>query len=265
MHVQVKSAIFKPSDPLPVLSLPHNFNAACDSNGIHKGAAIWLFQHLMKDPVKAALAHGVSATNEDDPQQEGNFTTYCQVVKYLLANYPTDDFMAETEVDMANFKQPEGMFSVPYSQVLLEKALHCGHLYDELRLKEVFVEGLHDSIRFLIRPYWSAHKDVNLENLAPYETSQPRLQEVYKSTSTRSNNNNSTRRRRKQLLSYPRKVQVTPILSNEQRRGSATSLSSSGEACKRSKRRKSRKSSRLRQERNSLDIALVITQTSQGE
>lgn len=80
MDVETKSTNFKPSDPINMLSLLHNFKTACDRNLIHKGAAMWIFQHFIKDTPKAALAHRVSATKKDVPEQEEQLTTYCQSV-----------------------------------------------------------------------------------------------------------------------------------------------------------------------------------------
>lgn len=50
------------------------------------------------------------------------------------------------------------MFAERYSEVQYEKARGCGRVYDDSRLKGVFIEGLHDSIRFSMRAYLLAHK-----------------------------------------------------------------------------------------------------------
>lgn len=55
-----------------------------------------LFQHFMKDSTKAALAHMVSATENDNHHNEEKPTTNCQVVSYLLATYDTGDVEAES-------------------------------------------------------------------------------------------------------------------------------------------------------------------------
>lgn len=72
----------------------------------------------MRDAAKAALAHRVRATKGDDGQQEKESTTYCQVLNYLLAIYDTDGVMAEVDEERTNFKQPEGMSIVHYSEML---------------------------------------------------------------------------------------------------------------------------------------------------
>lgn len=72
----------------------------------------------MEDPAKPALARTVRATREDEPQQEGELATYCQVVSYLLATYATDDGLTEVEAETTNFKQPGGMTAVSSSELL---------------------------------------------------------------------------------------------------------------------------------------------------
>lgn len=42
MDVQMKSASFKPLDPVSLLLSRHSFKNACNSNSIGKGAEIWL-------------------------------------------------------------------------------------------------------------------------------------------------------------------------------------------------------------------------------
>lgn len=43
------------------------------------------FNTSLKEPAKGALAHGVSATKKDIPEQEEKLTTYRQGVTCLLA------------------------------------------------------------------------------------------------------------------------------------------------------------------------------------
>lgn len=77
----------------------------------------------MKDRSKAALAHRVRATKEDEFSQEGRPTTYRQVVNYLFATYATDDVIAEAVTDIQSLKQLEGMSAEPHSEGVWEKAL----------------------------------------------------------------------------------------------------------------------------------------------
>lgn len=85
---------------------------------------------------------------EDDPQHERRLTTCCQVVDCLLAIYYSHDVIAEDEAEITKFKQREQMFAVGYSEIPWEKALRCGCFYYESRVKGVFIERLHKSIRF---------------------------------------------------------------------------------------------------------------------
>lgn len=102
----------------------------------------------MKDPARAALASIGFATKKDDPEQEGKWTTHCQVSNYLPATYAPNEVIAEGEADIANFKPPKAVSAVHYSGVLCEKALNCGSVYDDSRLKGLFIGGLHESVRF---------------------------------------------------------------------------------------------------------------------
>lgn len=52
------------------------------------------FKYFMTNLAKAALAHSICATKEDEAEQERTFTTCLQLVNYLLATYATDDVIA---------------------------------------------------------------------------------------------------------------------------------------------------------------------------
>lgn len=54
-EVSMRSAIFKPSDTISLLFFLHNSKGAYDINGIHDGAAMWLFPHFMKDAANSGL------------------------------------------------------------------------------------------------------------------------------------------------------------------------------------------------------------------
>lgn len=61
---QLKSPTFDGSDPIKILSFLLAFQTACDANGIHEGAAMWLYQKFLRRTIKAALSARVT-TKED--------------------------------------------------------------------------------------------------------------------------------------------------------------------------------------------------------
>lgn len=73
----------------------------------------------MKDRAKVALANCVCASENNDTKK-GKLTTYCQVVRYQLAFYATEDVTVEAGVTIRNFKQLEHIAAVRYSELLWE-------------------------------------------------------------------------------------------------------------------------------------------------
>lgn len=110
----MKSENSKPSDSITILFFLLDIRRAFDRNAIYECADMWLFQHFLKDPAKAALERIISGTKEEDPEQEESLTTYCQEINYLLATYATDDAISVSEADIISFKQQEGIFAVRY-------------------------------------------------------------------------------------------------------------------------------------------------------
>lgn len=211
------------------------------------------------------MGHRVCATKEADPRKEGNMTTDCQVVSFLLATYATDDVLTVLKANVANFKQLEGMPVIRYSEVLWENALRCGLVYRESRRKGVFINGLHKSTHFAMRVYWGAHEDETLQSLERHETSMSNIENYNRSSITCSNKYDDTRGRHKQLTTHTRRGKVTSVMSREQRRGSFSSSSTSrGKEFKCSEQRKSRISSQSRKRSSRLDHGLVLNQFPQA-
>lgn len=115
----------------------------------------------------------MSASEDNDAHKEGTLTPYCQVANYLHETYATDDVITEAEANIMIYKQPGTMSAVPYSATLWEKTLKCGRVYNESKLNGVFIEELHQSIRFSMENHWSANKTSTLQNLARYATYLP--------------------------------------------------------------------------------------------
>lgn len=57
---------------------------------------------------------------------------YCQIVDHLAATYSTDDVIVNAAADLFNFRHPEEMSAVHYSEMLWKRALHCGLVLCEL-------------------------------------------------------------------------------------------------------------------------------------
>lgn len=139
---------------------------------------MWLFSHFMKKPAQAALSVRMSATEDSNTHKEETLTTYCQPVSYLLSTYETYDVLVEPRVHIMNYKQPGNFFVTPYSETICEKAPRSRRVYIELRLKSVFIGGLHPSIILSKETYLVSSKRATLQNLARDATLLLKLQQV---------------------------------------------------------------------------------------
>lgn len=113
----MKSANSKPSDYILVLTFNYNLKKSRSGSGNRKRVAVWFFHHFMNEPAKAALVHRMLPSRKPYLHQKGK-NTYCQLVSYLLAMYPTDNLMAEAEAEEVIFVKPDEMSVVGYKKVL---------------------------------------------------------------------------------------------------------------------------------------------------
>lgn len=69
MEIQMKTAQFKPSDPVAALSFLNIFETSCDSSTIQKISAMWLVPYLILEPAKTPPSHRTTAGKKNYPQK----------------------------------------------------------------------------------------------------------------------------------------------------------------------------------------------------
>lgn len=79
---------------------------------------MWLFPHFMKEPAKTGLIYRMSATEGSNTHKEEKLEASCWVTIYLLRIYVADDFIANAEADIINYKQSKTMYAVFYLEKL---------------------------------------------------------------------------------------------------------------------------------------------------
>jgi len=90
----MKANFFDATDLISILSFLGNFKAACDSNDVHEGAAMWILPHFMKKPASVAVTSRLRLKKSEGRRSEGTLSSYCEVVNHLLGQYASDDCSA---------------------------------------------------------------------------------------------------------------------------------------------------------------------------
>lgn len=95
MTVQIKSHIFDHLDRISIIGFLCNFKSACDTNGVHEGAAISHSNFFMKKLVLSELNTRLSSKRRAETvmpsvEKTTKLTTYSQVYNYLLPTNATD-------------------------------------------------------------------------------------------------------------------------------------------------------------------------------
>lgn len=101
---------------MAILKFLQAFKMVCDTNRIHEGAVIWLFYFSMKKTASAALRAITCPTSWRRSRKEGKYTSYWEVVNFLLNTYATDDTTAEAYAYIIKNKQPQDLNTVDYLQ-----------------------------------------------------------------------------------------------------------------------------------------------------
>lgn len=70
-------------------------------------------------------------TENDALQKHGKPPAYCQLVKYLLNKYATDDVITEAEDEATNFQHRAHMSGVRYAKELCKVVLRCSRINEK--------------------------------------------------------------------------------------------------------------------------------------
>lgn len=92
------------------------------------------------------------------------------MANYLLEMYATDDVITDAEVNKTSFKQPDSKTSGHYTEALWEKAVGCGMVYKESRLKRICIDDIITSICYSIRTFRGGHREATIHSLVHHAT-----------------------------------------------------------------------------------------------
>lgn len=86
-----------------------NVKLACSTNEVHEGADVWLFHLFLNNTASVVLNTRLSAACTDAKSSRPTssksryFTTYAQVIYFLLKKYATDEAISETVAGTTRF------------------------------------------------------------------------------------------------------------------------------------------------------------------
>lgn len=110
----------------------------------------------MKKPASSSLeAHLPSKRRHATGHHHEWLSSYGEVVHYLLATYAPDDIIARVVKESESYKQGSGVSMALQAYRLYTKALRCGLVYRERRVKLLLVKCLdelvYDSMHVYLR------------------------------------------------------------------------------------------------------------------
>lgn len=109
----MKARFFNPNDPISIISYLATFKPDCDTNNIHKDAAMWVFFYHVNGTLPNALNSCISASHGfskfaafvrvDMPRPKKLLGSYLDVVNHFLCNYTTAQAIAVYDTAMLNY------------------------------------------------------------------------------------------------------------------------------------------------------------------
>ena len=103
-----------------------------------------------------------------DAEQRELLESYAEVVNSLLRMCATDEVISEAVGDVTSFRQSWNMTEALYSNQLWDKALRCGTVFSDRRLRSLFVEGLLPATCAQVQNYLKTHPGVDYQAVVCY-------------------------------------------------------------------------------------------------
>lgn len=204
-----------------ILDFLDAFSRACDSMGVHEGAAVFLFVHFMDDNPKEDLKSRVKSMKRRK-NVFSHLLSYCEIVNYLLETYADDQTISRAHTEVIRLQQLRGQNPMKFRNHIWGRALRCGCVYSQRALIYVFIEGCNSRIRNLVRRYHSDNPDITLTKLEEAA----RDFDIQTGGQFTYDDSDANRRRRKKNRDTPHQTlsaQATPLLASDASHSSMTS------------------------------------------
>ena len=171
--IDMQGVLFDGKDPVAIINFLKTFKDACDSNEVSEGIAKRMFQYYLRGTPRTSLrkafkSRGRSKSQRKKDKKAHKVTTYPAIVQMLLKAYATDEVLSEAHASVTDYKKPLSMDPVTFAHKLSDRAERTGDVFLEESLREVFVMGIHESIRGYVRSHLSRHPGLSLLELARY-------------------------------------------------------------------------------------------------
>lgn len=116
----MNTIILHPFDPIVTIFFLSLSHLACEANGIHEGATMWLSHFFINKQATAWLNPSIFLKSKSSPKRQKGvtLTTYCKVVSYSLKAYTTDDLVAKAHAEIMKLPQPLNETQIEYDELL---------------------------------------------------------------------------------------------------------------------------------------------------
>lgn len=130
-----------------MLDFLKKFKDACKSSKVHGEVGMWLLSQFVKKPASSSHSDRLFfrksnlACLRDEKQ-----SSYVKIVNVFLLTYAIDDITTRAMKYLECYKPAAGMPPTEFVKKLYTRALRHGLVYEENRVKSLFVEALEDAV-----------------------------------------------------------------------------------------------------------------------
>lgn len=170
----MRDQVFDAFNLISILSFLKTFMTAYDSNRSSEDAAVELVYHFMKDLLTVIFSFLIQLRMSKASKlnkRNGSLFPCAEVVNHLLGKYAAKNVIANTVSDIYLFTHGPSMTTMVYSSAFKTKVLHCGKVFNENKLTELFIEGLWLSFLHNMQAYCGTNKKASMQTMARHADS----------------------------------------------------------------------------------------------
>lgn len=158
MQVQMYHNIFDQTDQISVLNFLSTFKTTFNSIGVSERAIMRLLPTLLATRQRrSSTVKPAFATCRTNRYNTPFIRNVASSITYWL-RFTNDYLISKAANDITNCTQSRNKTSGSYAQTLWDNSLRSSTVYYEAILKEVFIEGLFESIQLSMRHYSASKK-----------------------------------------------------------------------------------------------------------
>ncbi|GAB0491044.1 hypothetical protein MMPV_002288 [Pyropia vietnamensis] len=157
---------FSGKKPFQVFAFLRRFVKACNDNNVSEGRALYLIGNFLSGDAEARFTRVMPDSAGHVPGR--TVSSFPEAVNWFLTNYADPQALNQALADCTRATMTSGETPEAFAQRLRELGEACRNVYEEDRIKMIFIQGLPESIRMDCEVYNLNNQSFTLQQVVTF-------------------------------------------------------------------------------------------------